>query len=807
MDTAGNFARCEQTGNHIAVGVNHLGVGVNLHAAHGVMDAGCHLDGVVGSLGKVMLHTGGTAKFLVLTGCHSIIPVRQGLCQHSRVNAQLLCQLLNGSTLGDNAVLNILFGGLQTFPQVLVEDNIGILTFLLQFRSGNHVTGQQLIDEANAGLVHQDGAVTTDTLGNQHGGCLLHGGMQLNLVNVHQISAHSLCHHNAVAGCTGGVGGDGAPQVGAVGAVHFLVGTEAAGGKNDGLCIDGQLLVRGLRLDTGSRAVHHNDFSGLGVQQHLDAQLLHCLGEAVHQIAAHAAAIGRGMDAGVGRTAGEGNLGQGSADFVQPVNGIGTLFRQGAHQVGVVDVVTALHGVLHELLHRIGNALLCLVMGLGSVHAAGGLGGVAAHIGHLFQQQHGLALLLGGDGCGHTGTAGTHNHHVHITGFLGLLCSLSRHLLHQGGSIHTGLCQCIAESITDGVAGHGSTCHAVHISRLGFQQLSGHLLHRHSAQAGGLAVAHNLHIGNLAAGQGHIHGDVTAEALGGCGVGAVGGILQRHGQCHIVGSRLGALHRCILKTSLCHGGLHSLLDGIAGDGSTGHAVHISRLGFHNLAGQLLNRLAANARGLVVAGEVDTHNLAVGNNQFCGHFAHAGSLAGVHGSIHHRGIANCRIVAVHHGRHFGSPLCHIVHRRLRSLQQTGSSHGFLHRILHGVGGDGGTCHAVHVSGLGFHNFGGHFFQHLAAQCGGLLGTGEGYVHNFAFGHGNFCLNLAEHTLGATGVHGSLRSFRCRVIQAYRTQQQRSADHQSSKPPYDFSRRDVCGAVCFLGHSSFSFLRYR
>ena len=40
VDTAGDFTRGEEAGDHIAVGVDHFGVVIDLNAAHRVMDAG-----------------------------------------------------------------------------------------------------------------------------------------------------------------------------------------------------------------------------------------------------------------------------------------------------------------------------------------------------------------------------------------------------------------------------------------------------------------------------------------------------------------------------------------------------------------------------------------------------------------------------------------------------------------------------------------------------------------------------------------------------------------------------------------------
>ena len=40
VDTAGDLTGCEQAGDGVALGVDDPGLGVDLHAAHGVVDAG-----------------------------------------------------------------------------------------------------------------------------------------------------------------------------------------------------------------------------------------------------------------------------------------------------------------------------------------------------------------------------------------------------------------------------------------------------------------------------------------------------------------------------------------------------------------------------------------------------------------------------------------------------------------------------------------------------------------------------------------------------------------------------------------------
>ena len=47
VDAAGDFARREEAGDDLAVSVQHMGFGVDLQAAHGVVDARGDLHGII----------------------------------------------------------------------------------------------------------------------------------------------------------------------------------------------------------------------------------------------------------------------------------------------------------------------------------------------------------------------------------------------------------------------------------------------------------------------------------------------------------------------------------------------------------------------------------------------------------------------------------------------------------------------------------------------------------------------------------------------------------------------------------------
>ena len=560
-----------------------------------MVDARGDLDGVVGRLAQIRVHACGAVEVRILLVGHVLIPLGQGVGQGGRVDLQLLGQLLDGVALDGDAGGDVLFDGLQAVAQVLVEDDVGIAARLGQLAGGDHVAGQQLVDKALALLVDQDRAVAADALGDEHAGALLHGGMELDLVDVHQVRAHRLGHDNAVAGDAGGAGGDGALEVGLVVDHQVLIVAEAAGGEDDRLGLDRIVGALALGLDAHDGAVQGHEAGGLGVVHDLDAHLVHGAQEGGDQIGADAGAVLRGVDALVGGAAGEGDLGQGCADGIQPVDGLGGVLRHDRDQILVVDVVAALHGVLHELLHGVLDALLLLIVGLGGVHAAGGLGGVAAGIGHFLQDDDALASLGGVDGGGHARAAGADDDDIGFQLLIGLLAAHGLADLGEFAQIRAGQHQGVVQGAEDRVAGDGGAGEGVHIGGLGLQDAVVQHIHGEGADVLGLVAAVNLDgvDGLLRDGDGHVH--VAAEALGGAGVGA--------GDEQVVPLGLGGRHD-LLAGSLGQGLGRGVLDRLGGEGGAGHAVDLGALGVQDRGRQGGDGRAAHVRGLAVA--LDLH---------------------------------------------------------------------------------------------------------------------------------------------------------------------------------------------------------
>ena len=391
--------------------------------------------------------------------------------------------------------------------------------------------------------------------------------MDLDLVHVHGSSADGLCHLDALTLDASGVGGHEALQLRLVLDDHVEVCAEAAGGQHHSLGVDGDGLAgRTGGLDARSCAVGiGQDLVGGGVQQDLNASLLTVLLQQGDHVGADgnglALCVHRAMDALDGCTAEAGDVVQGDAVLVQPVDGVSGVCTQGLDQLGVVDALAADHGIqLHQLdrievaggVGLIGNPLLgdglcqsgdglvvgvllgsslqglldagrlaelvlVLIDGLAGVHAAGSADGVAAHHGLAFHDHNALALGSSGDGSGHACAACTHDDNVSVNGgilslgLVGLDLDLIVVGVQAGSGQGSGCC------LLDGVGGDGRGGHAVHGDAAGLSDLSGQLLQCQRTDALGLVLALSGAAGDLAVFQRQGNGNIAAHALGSAG--------------------------------------------------------------------------------------------------------------------------------------------------------------------------------------------------------------------------------------------------------------------------------------------------
>ena len=183
--------------------------------------------------------------------------------------------------------------------------------------------------------------------------------------------------------------------------------------------------------------------------------------------------VHRAMDALNGCTAEAGDVVQGDAVLVQPVDGVSGVCAQGLDQLGVVDALAADHGIqLHQLdrvevaggvgligspllrdglcqsgdglvvsvllgsslqglldAGRLAELVLVLIDGLAGVHAAGSADGVTAHHGLALEDDDTLALSGSGDGSSHACAACTDDDDVGLNGGV----------LGRAGLLHSGL--------------------------------------------------------------------------------------------------------------------------------------------------------------------------------------------------------------------------------------------------------------------------------------------------------------------------------------------------------------------------------
>ena len=405
MHAADDFASREQARNDRVFGIDNRRVRVNLHAAHGVVNARGDFNRVIRRYAQVRIHARVTLKVGVVLVLDILIPVAEGFGQRRRVDVDKRREFLNGVGLHGDSRRDIFFDGFQSVSQMLVENQVGVTSGLFEFGGGYHVTRFHLVDKTLALLIDQNRAVAAHAFRNEHTRALLHGRVKLDLVNIHESRADFLRHDNAVAGNAGGAGRDGAFQVGPVLHNHILIVAESARCQDDFLGVDG--VIRGfvLGLDARHNAVFGNQFGRLGVVHNLNAQVVHLLQEARHQIRAHAGTVLGGVNAGVGRAAGEGDLRQRRADTVEPVDTGGGVLRHDGDKGAVVQLVSALHGVFDKLVYGVLNALLFLVMGFRRVHAARGLGRITAGVGHFFEQKDVHPGLFSVDSRGHARAA------------------------------------------------------------------------------------------------------------------------------------------------------------------------------------------------------------------------------------------------------------------------------------------------------------------------------------------------------------------------------------------------------------------
>ena len=238
--------------------------------------------------------------------------------------------------------------------------------------------------------------------------------MNLDLFDVREGCADLFGKVKAFAECTGMVRGREAFEFGAVLFNHGVVCTEAACGQHDRLGVDGFGSLCRLDLDAGDRAVLHQNVDDLMVLEDFDLVGLESGGQNAKNFRPDGGAVAGAVTARNGLTAtaalAEAELG---AEIDKPFLRISCVFRERLQERGIVEVVTAFHRVLIEDFRTVVRDAACdLLLRARCVHASRGEVGVAADVGHLFEDDDARAGLLGHDGGGETCTARADNDDV-----------------------------------------------------------------------------------------------------------------------------------------------------------------------------------------------------------------------------------------------------------------------------------------------------------------------------------------------------------------------------------------------------------
>ena len=215
---------------------------------------------------------------------------------------------------------------------------------------------------------------------------------------------------------------------------------------------------------------------------------------------------------------------------------------------------------------------------------------VAADLGIGFNDQHGVAVLRSLSGRGDAGAASAHDNHI-IGSLDGVLRFIGEGLgpRLQRRHIAAGLLRCRVDGIKDRAAGKRCAGDAVHagggvFNDLGEQNVVGNIAHMLCLRRGDDLDRLD---GVLREGDAQHH---VAVVTGGSAL--------------IGARREGDLRRLLrLTPGLSKGAAYSGLDGVAGDGRTGHAVHALGVGLsHIRRAHLLDGRAAQRRGFTLAGD-------------------------------------------------------------------------------------------------------------------------------------------------------------------------------------------------------------
>ena len=401
VDTAGQLTARVEAVEGLLLGVEDLGVLVDLDTAHGEVEDGLHdsnVELVVDVEGHVVEEALVPGVLLLAVG-NEVVLVK-GLLEGSVAAANLLGELLAAHLLHETTARVVAgvevenLGGLAVQHQA---DGPLALLLLLPHLAGHVVTVAQLVREALAVRVQQQTTLTTEGLGSQELELGLRilgvdqtGRVDLDLVHVDAVGTDLHQHLLAVTSSVGAVGGGQAEGVGTVLLEQRSVAKVSgvtAGSQNDDT-VDGLgLAVQGVG-NTGNVVTVLVNAGDVGLLDDLDAvglgvgELLKTLHQGIGDSHAGELGIVTTVCAGVGVATQTGNESEVEVeDVLQPLDGGSGLVSKDLDQVGARLVTSGLEGVVVELLDTVFDAELGLGAGERTVNAGGGLGGVTTEEG------------------------------------------------------------------------------------------------------------------------------------------------------------------------------------------------------------------------------------------------------------------------------------------------------------------------------------------------------------------------------------------------------------------------------------------
>ena len=429
-----------------------------------------------------------------------------GSLQTLGVDAQLLSQLLEGRALGVVAQTHMLADAVEGIIAGLVGDVVGrAVRLLLDHRAAIH-----------AGLVRQERALAVGQQVHVRAAgqiAIRHNdvGEEAHLAHVLHLEAVLLEDLHEVAGRAHLVGGVEDLVARGILGEQLLVGAEAAGGDDGARGVDGVGLARVVGHDHAlARAVLHHEIDALGAGAHIHAQLGRgLLQTGLNDLAGVLVVLGHVVGAAVvvvQLNAHRAQPGVKVVFLVRPdLNALGgfavaALLLQELRQTGLADPLVVARGLLRLGVDHVEEVHVELA--------------VAAEDIQLLDKDDVLIRvgLLGADRSRQTRRAAADDHDI-----AALRRALRRGLLRVlHGNLRrfqTGLLHRVSHGGLDRVRREGRGGHAVHIRGVRLEDALADHRERAVDHHVRLVVVAQLHIGDFAVFDGHVHGHLAVIAV------------------------------------------------------------------------------------------------------------------------------------------------------------------------------------------------------------------------------------------------------------------------------------------------------